>query len=105
MDKHELIGNFINGEWSPSKTGKTAQNINPATGESLGEVTLSDKADAEHAIAVAKAANKAIGILSTDGNAAKYLEQGATLVGVGTDVHVMVRAADELAARFKDWQK
>ena len=62
------------------------------------------QAEISKAFAVAKAANKAIGILSTDGNAAKYLEQGATLVGVGTDVHVMVRAADEMAAKFKDWQ-
>ena len=62
------------------------------------------QAEISRAFAIAKAANKAIGILSTDGNAAIYLEQGATLVGVGTDVHVMVRAADELATKFKDWR-
>lgn len=63
------------------------------------------QAEISKAFAIAKAANKAIGILSTDRGAAKYLAQGATLVGVGSDVHLMVRAADELAATFKDWQQ
>src|SRR5262245_41896532 len=55
---HELIGNFINGTWAPSQRTdcKTQKNINPATGESLGEVTLSTREDAEAAIAAAKAA-------------------------------------------------
>src|SRR6185369_3342061 len=53
---HELIGNYINGEWAPSKSGKTQKNINPATGESLGDVTVSTRDDAHAAIASAKAA-------------------------------------------------
>src|SRR5262245_50227420 len=54
--KHELIGNFIGGEWKPARSGETAGNINPATGESLGEVTVSGREEAEAAVAAAKAA-------------------------------------------------
>jgi aldehyde dehydrogenase (NAD+) len=53
---HELIGNFIGGVWAPSKGGKTAKNLNPATEEPIGEVTVSTREDAEAAVAAAKAA-------------------------------------------------
>lgn len=56
------------------------------------------------AIAVANAANKAVGILSTDGGAAKYFDQGATLVSVATDIHLIVRACDDLSAKFAPWR-
>ena len=52
------------------------------------------------AIRTANAASKAIGILTADGKAEGYLEQGATLVGIGTDLHLLVAAADALVARF-----
>ncbi len=53
---HDLIGNFIGGEWSTSPTGRTQANINPATGETLGQVTVSGSADVDRAVAAAKAA-------------------------------------------------
>ncbi|WP_394790788.1 HpcH/HpaI aldolase/citrate lyase family protein [Rhodoferax sp.] len=53
------------------------------------------------AIAIGKAAGKAVGILTVDGKGEPYLEQGATMVGVGTDMHLLIAAADALAARFK----
>src|SRR5215471_17630259 len=53
---HELIRNFINGEFVASRAGRSARNINPATGESIGEVVVSGREDAEAAIAAAKAA-------------------------------------------------
>jgi acyl-CoA reductase-like NAD-dependent aldehyde dehydrogenase len=53
---HELIRNFINGELIASKSNKTLKNLNPATGESLGEVVVSGREEAEAAIAAAKAA-------------------------------------------------
>jgi aldehyde dehydrogenase (NAD+) len=53
---HEFIGNLINGEWTPARSGKRARNINPANGESLGEVALSGREDAEAAVAAARAA-------------------------------------------------
>ncbi|HEY2747559.1 MAG TPA: aldehyde dehydrogenase family protein, partial [Polyangia bacterium] len=51
---HELIKNFIDGEWVGA--GKTIKNINPATGESIGDVVASGKAETESAIAAAKRA-------------------------------------------------
>ena len=53
---HELIRNFINGEFVASKSNKTAKNMNPATGEPLGDVVVSGREEAESAIAAAKAA-------------------------------------------------
>ena len=52
---HKTIGNFINGEWMTGSL-KTIKNIDPATGESIGEVVVSSKAEVEAAIASAKAA-------------------------------------------------
>ena len=54
-DKHQTIGNFINGEWSVGSL-KTVANINPANEQSLGEVVVCTKADVEAAVAAAKAA-------------------------------------------------
>jgi 2-keto-3-deoxy-L-rhamnonate aldolase RhmA len=54
-----------------------------------------------HAFATAIAAGKSIGILAADGKAESYLEQGATMVGVGTDLHLLIAAADALALKFK----
>ena len=51
---HELIKNFIDGEWVGAP--RTTKNINPATGESLGEVVVSGREETERAIAAAKRA-------------------------------------------------
>lgn len=56
------------------------------------------------AFKTAKAAGCPIGILAADGNAAPYLDQGATMVGVGTDLHLLIRSADALAQQFKAGQ-
>src|SRR5688572_24608683 len=53
---HNLIGNLIHGEWQPARAGRTQKNLNPATGEPIGEVVVSGREDAEAAIAAAKAA-------------------------------------------------
>jgi hypothetical protein len=47
-----------------------------------------------------RAAGRPVGILAADGKGEGYLDQGATLVGVGTDLRLLVAAADALAARF-----
>src|SRR5260370_29880454 len=52
---HELIKNFINGEWTAARLGKTAPNLNPATALPLGQVVVSGREDAEAAVAAAKA--------------------------------------------------
>jgi acyl-CoA reductase-like NAD-dependent aldehyde dehydrogenase len=56
MSGHELIRNFINGEWIDARSGRTAPNINPANSESLGEVVVSGREETEAAVAAAKAA-------------------------------------------------
>ncbi len=60
------------------------------------------QAEIARAIATACAAGCAIGILAADGKAEHYFAQGATLVGVGTDLHMLVAAADALVARFRE---
>lgn len=50
--------NYINGEWVESTSGKFTVNTNPATGEVLGEVTQSTKADVDRAVQAAKQAQK-----------------------------------------------
>jgi 2-keto-3-deoxy-L-rhamnonate aldolase RhmA len=55
----------------------------------------------DQAVAVARAAGRAIGILYTDGDLQPFLDKGMSLVAVGSDVHLLVRGADALAARFR----
>jgi malonate-semialdehyde dehydrogenase (acetylating)/methylmalonate-semialdehyde dehydrogenase len=50
------IPNFINGEWVESNAREWADVINPATGESLGKVPISDAAEVTKAIDAAVAA-------------------------------------------------
>ncbi|MFC4617491.1 aldehyde dehydrogenase family protein [Camelliibacillus cellulosilyticus] len=50
--------NYINGEWKAARDGKTVPNINPATGEVIGYVTLSSAAEVNEAAEAAKAAQK-----------------------------------------------
>ena len=52
---HKTIGNFINGEWTVGSL-RTIKNIDPANGESLGEVVVCGKAEVDAAIAAAKTA-------------------------------------------------
>ena len=53
----ERIGNLINGEWQPSKTGRTTRDTNPANlDEVIAEFPLSGEEDVRAAVAAAKAA-------------------------------------------------
>ena len=53
-------------------------------------------------IATVRKSGKAAGILATDPTLAqRYLEAGAQFVAVGVDTTLLVRAATELAQRFK----
>lgn len=57
----------------------------------------------ERGIAAVLAAGKPVGMLIADeGLARHYLELGATFVAVGTDVTILARGAEALAARFAD---
>jgi malonate-semialdehyde dehydrogenase (acetylating)/methylmalonate-semialdehyde dehydrogenase len=52
----KVIGNFINGEFSASKSNRTAPVFNPATGQQTKSVSLSTVTETEIAIAVAEVA-------------------------------------------------
>lgn len=56
----------------------------------------------EQGIAAVRAAGKPVGMLIADeGAARRYLELGASFVAVGTDVTILARGAEALAARFR----
>ncbi len=48
--------NFIGGSWQPASSGQTFPNYNPATGELIGYFPLSGEAEAQAAVAAARAA-------------------------------------------------
>src|SRR5207302_11442837 len=48
-----LNANYINGTWESGTSSNTVQIINPATQESLAEITLAEEADTNRAIAAA----------------------------------------------------
>lgn len=51
--KAELIRNYIGGNWHAALNGRTQDNINPATGESLGRVVVSGTDEVMAAVAAA----------------------------------------------------
>lgn len=71
---------------------------------SLGYRGQSNHPEVQAAIAqafrTAHFAGKAAGVLAADGKADHYFEAGATMVGVGTDLHLLIAGADAVAARF-----
>jgi 2-keto-3-deoxy-L-rhamnonate aldolase RhmA len=71
-----------------------------ALGHRGGAAHADVQAAIKQAIATARGAGRAIGILAADGKCDHYLEWGATMVGVGTDLHLLVAAADALSQRF-----
>lgn len=54
--KAELIRNFIGGAWHTPDSGRSQDNINPATGESIGRVVVSSANEVNSAVAAAKKA-------------------------------------------------
>ncbi len=52
------LKNFIGGKWIESDSLQKVPIMNPANGESLGEVPLSTKSEVESAVSAAKAAQK-----------------------------------------------
>ena len=53
------------------------------------------------AFRTANAAGKAAGVLAADGKADHYFAGGATMVGVGTDLHLLIAGADAVAAKYR----
>lgn len=56
MTATRQLKNFINGEWVDSKSKQTQAVINPATGETLADVPISEKEDVERAVQAAEGA-------------------------------------------------
>jgi aldehyde dehydrogenase (NAD+) len=52
----DLIRNYIDGAWTAPQGGRTIPNLNPASGQVLGEVVSSGVAEVQAAVAAAKAA-------------------------------------------------
>ncbi|HET7226799.1 MAG TPA: aldehyde dehydrogenase family protein [Candidatus Eisenbacteria bacterium] len=52
----ETFANFIGGRWVPARSGRTFADVNPATGEALGQFPQSDAADVGAAVEAARAA-------------------------------------------------
>ena len=53
------------------------------------------------AFKTANAAGKAAGVLAGDGKADHYFEGGATMVGVGIDLYLMMAGADAVATKYR----
>jgi 2-keto-3-deoxy-L-rhamnonate aldolase RhmA len=71
----------------------------------LGHRGQAGHPDVQAAIAAAfrtaNAAGKAAGVLAADGKADPYFDGGATMVGVGTDLHLLIAGADAVAQRYR----
>ena len=68
----------------------------------LGQVTHPEVARAiERVVSAGKEAGKAVGILSNEKDASRYLAMGMTMVAVGGDVGLFRTATKALAERFK----
>ncbi len=52
------------------------------------------------AFSIARAAGTSAGVLAADGRAEHYFDAGATMVGVGTDLHLLIAGADAVARRY-----
>ena len=48
------VKNYINGEWSESKSTDIMTNINPATGEPISEVPMSTEQEINAAVSAAR---------------------------------------------------
>ena len=55
---HDLVKNYIGGKWVEGSTGKTFESRNPATGELLGVLTISNADDVNKAVETAEKAFK-----------------------------------------------
>lgn len=73
------LKNFIGGKWIESDALKNVSIMNPANGESLGEVPLSSKGEVELAVSAAKAAQKKWALLPAPKRAEYLFEIGFKL--------------------------
>jgi len=56
MESRRQLANYVQGQWQPSRVAEYLEVSNPATGETLARVPLSNEADVAQAVAAAAAA-------------------------------------------------
>ena len=44
---------YIDGEWRPSRSGRTLAVVNPASGDTIGSLSYAERADLDHALEAA----------------------------------------------------
>jgi aminomuconate-semialdehyde/2-hydroxymuconate-6-semialdehyde dehydrogenase len=88
------IQNYINGEYKRSSSGESLDNINPATGKSIGSLPNSDANDINAAVGAAKAAFKIWG-KSTAAERAVYLNRIADLIDENLDDLAYAESIDQ----------
>jgi aldehyde dehydrogenase (NAD+) len=73
-------GLFVNGEFEPARKGRVFSTINPATEEPLAKVALAGQADADRAVAAARAAYEHVWGPMPGSERAKYLYRIARIL-------------------------
>src|ERR1700722_9398951 len=87
------FGHFINGKWVVPSKGKWFDTKNPATGETLGKVSLGTKTDVDNAVKAARKAQKSWQAL--DGfERAKYLYAIARLIQKNSRLLAVIESLD-----------
>jgi aldehyde dehydrogenase (NAD+) len=69
--------NYIGGQWVPARSGKQFANVNPATGEALGQFPDSGPDDVEAAVTAARGAMRAWRLTPAPSAARCYTGWGA----------------------------
>jgi len=77
--------NYIDGEWLDARSGKTYENVNPATGELLGRFPQSDEPDVDDAVQAARGAYREWSLFPAPKRAELLYEFGHRLMGCKED--------------------
>ncbi len=85
--------NLIGGQMKDAKSGRFLDTLNPATGEIWARIPLGDRADADEAVAAAKAAFPAWSALSPDERSA-YLKKVGNLFTVHAEELAQLESTD-----------
>src|SRR4051812_22641021 len=81
-----VLDNYVRGAWMPAASSEALDVTNPATGEVLARVPLSNAADLDAAVAAAREALPAWREVSTIGRARKLFELRERLVARQEDL-------------------
>ncbi len=87
------INNYIGGQWLASSNGKYFDNINPATGQVIGQIASSDEADVQLAVAAAQAAFPMWSVTSAE-DRFTILNRIATLIDENLEALAMAECID-----------